>query len=56
MIGVDAAAVSLVFDGTANATLGVSEPRARIYDELQFTMGEGPCHALTLSLPALRYW
>lgn len=43
LIGVDAAAVSLVFDGTANATLGVSEPRARIYDELQFTMGEGPC-------------
>jgi GAF domain-containing protein len=40
---VDAAAISFVFGGVASATLGVSEPRARAYDELQFTMGEGPC-------------
>ena len=43
LIGVEAAAVSLVFDGTTNATLGASGPSARVYDELQFTMGEGPC-------------
>ncbi len=43
LIGVNAAAVSLVFDGAAYATLGVSGPSAQSYDELQFTMGEGPC-------------
>lgn len=42
-IGVDSAAVSLVFDGNVNVTLGVSDASARKYDELQFTMGEGPC-------------
>jgi hypothetical protein len=42
-IGVDAAAVSLIYDGAANATFGVSGPLAREYDELQFTTGEGPC-------------
>lgn len=40
---IDAAAVSLVFDGANSATLGVSGSKARVYDELQFTMGEGPC-------------
>lgn len=40
---VDAAAISLVFDGANNGTLGVSSEAARIYDELQFTIGEGPC-------------
>jgi hypothetical protein len=39
----EAAAISLVFDGASNATLGASGPRARVLDELQFTMGEGPC-------------
>jgi hypothetical protein len=41
--GVTDAAISLVFDGVANATLGASSARARVLDELQFTMGEGPC-------------
>lgn len=40
---VDAAAISLVFDGANAGTLGSSGPQARIYDELQFTLGEGPC-------------
>lgn len=40
---VDAAAISLVFDGVNTGTLGASGPQARAYDELQFTIGEGPC-------------
>ncbi len=43
LLDVDAAAISLVFDGASSATLGSSGGRARIYDELQFTLGEGPC-------------
>jgi GAF domain-containing protein/ANTAR domain-containing protein len=43
LLDVDAAAVSLVFDGANVGTFGVSGPRARVYDEVQFTMGEGPC-------------
>lgn len=43
LLPVDAAAISLVFDGTNTGTLGASSDQARIYDELQFTMGEGPC-------------
>jgi hypothetical protein len=40
---VDAAAISLVFDGASSGTLGSSGASARAYDELQFTLGEGPC-------------
>ncbi|MGD1237507.1 GAF and ANTAR domain-containing protein [Mycobacterium seoulense] len=40
---VDAAAISIVFDGASSGTLGSSSPAARTYDELQFTLGEGPC-------------
>jgi hypothetical protein len=43
LFNVDAAAISLVFDGANVGTLGSSSPSARKYDELQFTMGEGPC-------------
>ena len=43
LFGVDAAAISLVFDGANNGTLGASSQPARAFDELQFTMGEGPC-------------
>ncbi len=43
LLGVDAAAISLVFDGTNNGTLGASGPDARAIDELQFILGEGPC-------------
>lgn len=41
--GADAAAISLVFDGVNIGTLGASGPAARAIDELQFTLGEGPC-------------
>ena len=42
-LAVDAAALSLMLDGTNNGTLGASGTSARLYDELQFTYGEGPC-------------
>ncbi|MFY9918290.1 MAG: GAF and ANTAR domain-containing protein [Mycobacterium sp.] len=35
--------MSLVFDGANAGTLGASDAAARRYDELQFTLGEGPC-------------
>jgi GAF domain/ANTAR domain len=43
LIDIDAAAISLVFDGASAGTLGSSGGSARTYDELQFTLGEGPC-------------
>ena len=43
LLDVDAAAISLVFDGANVGTLGASGVEARSYDELQFTLGEGPC-------------
>ena len=43
LLDIDAAAISLVFDGANSGTLGSSGVRARMYDELQFTLGEGPC-------------
>jgi GAF domain/ANTAR domain len=43
LFGIDAAAISLVFAGAASGTLGASGAAARVYDELQFTLGEGPC-------------
>ena len=42
-LGIDAAAISLVFHGAPAGTLGCSGAPARRYDELQFTLGEGPC-------------
>jgi hypothetical protein len=43
LFDIDAAAISLVFDGANSGTLGSSSALARTYDELQFTLGEGPC-------------
>jgi GAF domain/ANTAR domain len=43
LFDVDAAAISLVFDGANTGTLGASGATARQLDELQFTFGEGPC-------------
>ena len=43
LFGIDAAAISLVFAGVTSGTLGSSGAAARVYDELQFTFGEGPC-------------
>lgn len=54
ILGVDAAAISLVLDGTNTGTLGASGPAARTMDELQFTMGEGPClDSVALCTPVL---
>ncbi|AQT78689.1 antitermination regulator [Mycolicibacterium litorale] len=54
LLAVDAAAISLVFDGASSGTLGASDPAARVYDELQFTLGEGPClDAVTHRIPML---
>jgi ANTAR domain/GAF domain len=39
----DAAAISLVFAGVTSGTLGSTGATALMYDELQFTLGEGPC-------------
>jgi hypothetical protein len=43
LFGIDAAAISLVFSGVTSGTFGSSNAAARDYDELQFTIGEGPC-------------
>lgn len=43
LFDIDGAAISLVFDGANAGTLGSSDASARRYDELQFTLGEGPC-------------
>ena len=43
LFSIDAAAISLVFSGVTSGTLGSSGATARVYDELQFTFGEGPC-------------
>jgi hypothetical protein len=43
LFDVDAAAISLILEGKTAATLGSSDVTARTLDELQFTLGEGPC-------------
>jgi hypothetical protein len=54
LLDVDAAAISLIFDGANIGTLGSSGPPARMYDELQFTLGEGPClDSVALRAPVL---
>jgi hypothetical protein len=54
LLDIDAAAISLVFDGANTGTLGSSGALARLYDELQFTLGEGPClDSITQRLPVL---
>ena len=54
LFDIDAAAISLVFEGATCGTLGSSGAPARAYDELQFTLGEGPClDAVTSQAPVL---
>lgn len=54
LLDVDAAAISLVFDGASSGTLGASGKSARRYDELQFVFGEGPClDAVNQRIPIL---
>jgi hypothetical protein len=54
LLEVDAVAISLVFDGANTGTLGSSGLLATEYDELQFTLGEGPClESVTRRAPVL---
>jgi ANTAR domain/GAF domain len=54
LFSIDAAAISLVFAGVTSGTLGSSDASARVYDELQFTFGEGPClDSVALHAPVL---
>jgi ANTAR domain len=54
LFNIDAAAISLIFEGATCGTLGSSGAPARLYDELQFTLGEGPClDSVALRTPIL---
>ncbi len=54
LLDIDAAAISLVFDGANTGTVGSSSARAKTYDELQFTLGQGPClESVTRRAPVL---
>jgi hypothetical protein len=43
LLGVDGAAISMVYDGFSHGTFGASSESSRRLDEYQFTFGEGPC-------------
>ena len=43
LLGVDGAAISMVFDGASRGTYGSSSAASRRLDEYQFTFGQGPC-------------
>jgi hypothetical protein len=54
LLGVDAAAISLIDQGESRGTFGASDQNARQLDSLQFTAGEGPClEAARRMLPVL---
>ncbi|WP_406832396.1 GAF and ANTAR domain-containing protein [Pedococcus sp. KACC 23699] len=43
LLGVDGAAISMVYEGSSRGTFGASSEASRRLDEYQFTFGEGPC-------------
>jgi hypothetical protein len=43
LVGVDGAALSMVYQGASTGTFGSSSQASRRLDEYQFTFGEGPC-------------
>jgi hypothetical protein len=43
LLEVDGASISLMHDGASQGTFGSSGPLAKQLDELQFTLGVGPC-------------
>lgn len=52
VLTVDGASLSLMHNGTLQATIGASGELSRRLDELQFTFGEGPCYdAIRTSRP-----
>lgn len=53
-LGVDGAALSIIYDGAISRSLGASDQLSRELDDLQFTLGEGPClQAAKSSAPVL---
>ena len=54
LLHVDGAAISLMHEGTTSGPFGSSDGLSRRLDELQFTLGEGPCfEAVAGSRPVL---
>jgi GAF domain len=54
LLEVDGAALSIIYDREISRSLGASGPLSRELDELQFTLGEGPClQAVTERVPVL---
>jgi hypothetical protein len=54
LLSVDGAAISLMHAGASRGTFGSSGELSRRLDELQFTLGEGPCQdAVRFALPVL---
>ncbi len=54
VLEVDGAALSIIYDGALSRSLGASSEISRELDELQFTLGEGPClEAVGRSAPIL---
>jgi hypothetical protein len=43
LLEIDGASISLTFEGSTRGTFGSSGELSRRLDELQFTLGEGPC-------------
>jgi hypothetical protein len=54
LLDVDGAALSVILDGAISRSFGASSAASRELDELQFTLGEGPClDAVRDSVPVL---
>ncbi|MDQ1745225.1 MAG: hypothetical protein QOE23_3564 [Pseudonocardiales bacterium] len=54
LLNVDGAALSMIYDGAISRSLGSSSSISRELDELQFTLGEGPClDAVSSAAPVL---
>jgi hypothetical protein len=54
LLDVDGAALSIIYDGAISRSLGASSMISRELDELQFTLGEGPClDAVNSAAPVL---
>lgn len=49
LLGVDGAALSVMYEGTLSRSFGASSAASRELDELQFVLGEGPCLAAVSS-------
>lgn len=54
LLDVDGAALSVMYDGTLSRSFAASSPLSSELDELQFTLGEGPCtDAVTWKAPSV---